>query len=512
MESEPSGASPSTDSNEASSGLYSPSSSHTHRHAAAQKQVHELYQRILPLENNGWTLYNDREGVKIYTKEIAGRAMPAVRGEARIVGFSKEQLWAVVGSPEFRKVWDDRFDGAIIHEQLDQHAFLIQSMIKGSFPVAGRDLCIVLDLYSDKENNVLENVAASVEDTSIAVTSKRVRATLDVAGWTFRESRDANGKPVVDVTYIAQIDLNGSIPSSILRAVLPQGPLCVARVRDFLEKRGVPPYLVYDDTDMEGVQLISQVYDVNTFKFEAEGKGTGWVAGRAGSLAKKSWKLTVHGKVDKLYKYEDDGFRAYLTGNTKMILEPLKSGPNVVVLNGKPYELLVDPKGPRQQLRTPSVEVKAEEQDKAVAELVQEEFQEIVKGPAVAITLPDAPAVRASPAPLQLPNVPGLRALTPDPMKSPSVRSLSPMLMDPIHRFAPAIEAAHMKLKSLNSKQHWTSMGETKGIVSYKRQVDGRVLPMIRAEGKIEGFYPEEILAFIKSNECRKICTIVFGI
>jgi hypothetical protein len=79
----------------------------------------------------------------------------------------------------------------------------------------------------------------SVEDADIPEIYGNVRATLYVSGW--KASPVPEG---VAITYITQIDIAGSIPSSFLASIQQQIPLCAGKVVEYIETHGYCPYLL----------------------------------------------------------------------------------------------------------------------------------------------------------------------------------------------------------------------------------------------------------------------------
>ncbi|CAO3585296.1 unnamed protein product [Absidia cylindrospora] len=77
---------------------------------------------------------------------------------------------------------------------------------------------------------------ASVEDDSVGAVSGCVRGNLICSGWKL-EKVEAG----VQITYVTQVDLAGSIPSSFLRNVQLQVPLCAGKVAEYISSYGPPP-------------------------------------------------------------------------------------------------------------------------------------------------------------------------------------------------------------------------------------------------------------------------------
>ncbi|KAI8048982.1 hypothetical protein BDF22DRAFT_602464, partial [Syncephalis plumigaleata] len=186
-----------------------------------------------------WQLQLEQRGVSIYKHQLPNKPMPAVRGDIVIKGWTIEEVMSVIRSLECRKYWDERFDGGQVIEWLDARTVLAHTAVKGVFPVSGRDFSAISEVRNDPESQTLQAIAVSVEDPSVPVQPKRVRAQLDIASWILKT--DADEPTTVHVTYITQFDPCGSLPSSLVKAVQTQTPMCVAKIADFLTKYAPPP-------------------------------------------------------------------------------------------------------------------------------------------------------------------------------------------------------------------------------------------------------------------------------
>ncbi|CEP16869.1 hypothetical protein [Parasitella parasitica] len=106
--------------------------------------------------------------------------------------------------------------------------------IKTPWPVSPRDMAATsLREISDNECYV---VMTSVEDESIPVVSRCVRATLMISGWKITKTDTG-----IHVTYITQVDLAGSIPTAFLKNVQQQVPLCAGSVVRYVKEFGFAP-------------------------------------------------------------------------------------------------------------------------------------------------------------------------------------------------------------------------------------------------------------------------------
>jgi hypothetical protein len=315
----------------------------THRHADAIMAARDLTNQLLPLDV--WQLQLEQRGVSLYTHQLPNKSMPAVRGDIVIKGWTIEEVMSVVRSLECRKHWDERFDGGQVIEWLDTRTALAHSAVKGTFPVSGRDFCVVTEVRSDTESQTLQAIAVSVEDPGVPVQPKRVRAQLDLSAWVLKA--DPEEPTTVHMTYITQFDPCGSIPSSLVKAVQTQTPMCVAKVADYLTKYAPPPSISRTTLgrDNEKYDVTKSIWSA-TFTLDAttharQIRGVEVLLGRC-TWSKSGYTITSQPTNAEIHRVED-GFRLVMREpgrvNIQVEKQSDKEATGAVLLNGKPLLL-----------------------------------------------------------------------------------------------------------------------------------------------------------------------------
>jgi len=95
----------------------------------------------------------------------------------------------------------------------------------------------------DPQTSALYNVSTSVLDNTIPEDPSRVRAILELSGWSLRPIFDGRGNTIsVNITYVIQLDIRGSLPNSVLKSVSASMMTVVPRLNDFINDIGHPPY------------------------------------------------------------------------------------------------------------------------------------------------------------------------------------------------------------------------------------------------------------------------------
>lgn len=99
----------------------------------------------------------------------------------------------------------------------------------------------------------------SVQDPQVPVISGTVRANVLVCGWKFHWTNDTIG-----LVYVNQVDLAGSLPTSFMKKLFLQIPLCAAKIRDFVTKYGFVPALRWVE---ESVVFNGEAYEHDSRKY-----------------------------------------------------------------------------------------------------------------------------------------------------------------------------------------------------------------------------------------------------
>lgn len=207
----------------------------TNPHAETSKNALALL-KSLSSSLDGWHFTQEKDGVKLYSKTVDSSPVAIVRGDTSIVGheFTPQQIASVATLPGARKIWDEKFDSSDIKQMYSRLESLFWAKVKTPWPISPRDMCSTsLREISEDECYVVMN---SVEDASIPPVSGCVRANLIISGWKVLKTETG-----INVTYITQIDLAGSIPTAFLKNVQQQVPLCAGSVVKYAQNYGYPP-------------------------------------------------------------------------------------------------------------------------------------------------------------------------------------------------------------------------------------------------------------------------------
>ncbi|KAG0345931.1 hypothetical protein BG005_001028, partial [Podila minutissima] len=273
---------PSLNSDRSSSngGGYTPVVVVPHRHSETARKALAMFKVLASSPEDRWRAVSNDGGFKSYSRVISGAGLPMLRGEGVITGgWTVEQINAVIESAGCRNIWDERFENLSVAETFNQNEYLFHVTLRGVSSLTGRDLAGVTIVDRDIQTSALYNVSTSVLDPTIPEDPGRIRALLELSGWSLRPTFDGQGNTVaVNVTFVIQIDIRGTLPNSVVKSMTASMTTAVSRLNQFLNKTGYPPYASH----ISGTRLLD-TFDPKTGFYELCYKAApGWTEIRVG--------------------------------------------------------------------------------------------------------------------------------------------------------------------------------------------------------------------------------------
>ncbi|KAG0040355.1 hypothetical protein BGZ82_003361 [Podila clonocystis] len=270
---------PSIESNRSTTG-FAPTLVLPHRHSETARKALAMFKVLASSSEDRWRAISSENGFKAYSRVISGAGLPMLRGEGTITGgWTVEQINAVIESSGCRQIWDDRFDNLSIAETFNHNEYLFHITLKGVGSLTGRDLAGVTIIDRDPQSSALYNVSTSVLDPTIPEDPGRIRAMLELSGWSLRPTFDGQGNTVsVNVTFVIQIDIRGTLPSSVVKSMTSSMTMAVSRLNQFINKVGYPPFASH----ISGTRLLD-TFEPQTGFYELCFKASpGWTEVRVG--------------------------------------------------------------------------------------------------------------------------------------------------------------------------------------------------------------------------------------
>ncbi|KAF9980488.1 hypothetical protein BGZ75_008396 [Mortierella antarctica] len=270
---------PSVDSSRSST-LLTPMLVLPHRHSETARKALAMFKVLASSPEDRWRAVSSDGVFKSYSRVISGAGLPMLRGEGVITGgWTVEQINAVIESSGCREIWDERFENMSIAETFNSNEYLFHVTLRGIGSLTGRDLAGVTIIDRDPQTSALYNVSTSVLDSTIPEDPGRIRALLELSGWSLRPTFDGQGNTIaVNVTFVIQVDIRGMLPNSVVKSMTASMMTAVPRLNQFMNKTGYPPYAA----SISGTRLLD-TFDPTTGSYELCFKAApGWTEVRIG--------------------------------------------------------------------------------------------------------------------------------------------------------------------------------------------------------------------------------------
>lgn len=210
-----------------------------------------------------WRPVADSRGVAVHQLNSIDKTLVVFRAEAVYVGVGIWDLFATIGNPGARIVWEKSHEDATLLDDVNELSDLWHFKSRAAWPVAARDSVMLRTTY--KSPSSVHIFGFSVDDSSLfpqipsSIDPNIIRTQIDLQGWSI-ESLSPN---TTHVTLMEQSDPRGwSNKSSVPQVMMAT----LAGIGDFAIKHGAPPAA----TRLGGARALASRYDVEreTFRFE----------------------------------------------------------------------------------------------------------------------------------------------------------------------------------------------------------------------------------------------------
>jgi hypothetical protein len=140
---------------------------------------------------------------------------------------------ALISSNEIKLIYDKLFKGAKLIEETKTGFKIHHLMFKGKFPAKQRDFCLASGWNYNPVDKSFSMINSSIVDSRVPKNGDYERATVNFAIYHMKP----NGKSGCIATYMANIDLQGSLPGFIKNwASKKQALLMEGIQKDYLSK------------------------------------------------------------------------------------------------------------------------------------------------------------------------------------------------------------------------------------------------------------------------------------
>ena len=199
----------------------------------AMEKANKLLSAAEATEREGWAVVGTKQNVHIMKLVPQGGKSPmnCVKGTGPI-NVPPTFILRFLKDSTYITQLDDMLKEARKIHVISGAVQLVQMLYKGVWPTSPRDFA-VLSISGQLDPGTWISAGVSIEDTRIPQEKGHVRGHLEAGGYVIRA---VPGKPdVSEVTYVAQVDLKGSIPSMVVNKIADSQPQCVNRLRNIVE-------------------------------------------------------------------------------------------------------------------------------------------------------------------------------------------------------------------------------------------------------------------------------------
>ena len=198
----------------------------THRYAEQCLDSHTRVKNMV-YSKEGWEPFHEAENVTILRKVDPSSPLQQVKGMGRIEA-PPRAIAEIVRDIGRKHEYDGMLDSAHVVETLDEHTMLNYSAFKRKWPTTARDF-LTLQYEQEYPDGTIILAFFSVDDDACPVKKSHVRASVEIGAWILSP---VEGNPMAcDAIYAAQVDLGGSLPTSLVNSATSKAPMCIDGVR-----------------------------------------------------------------------------------------------------------------------------------------------------------------------------------------------------------------------------------------------------------------------------------------
>jgi hypothetical protein len=179
-----------------------------------------------------WECFDEQKDVKLYRKKCSD-AVPPTKGVG-IIDASPLHVLLCLTDLSNKNGWDEMFEKGHIVQELDDVSQVTYQLFYGIWPVAQRDF-ISANTFRILDDGTVIAAARSIDFPGGPSQKGAVRGKIRLGGMVAKPLPD--GKSLV--SYIASVDLGGSIPSSMIKMLSTKQPLVVHGLRTAINKMGL---------------------------------------------------------------------------------------------------------------------------------------------------------------------------------------------------------------------------------------------------------------------------------
>jgi hypothetical protein len=173
----------------------------------------------IPITAQPWELVKEQDGIKIYTRNEAGKSLKSYKGTAMIKA-PAARVFAMIEDVHHTEWWDPKISEIKVLAYEKNKSARYYLVFDSPWPVDNRDLCVDVTVKSDPAKN--SYTVKSVPLTGVIPEKEgKVRIKNYAQTWTITSAGPNESNVVVE----GFVDPGGSIPSWITNMLVTEGPI-----------------------------------------------------------------------------------------------------------------------------------------------------------------------------------------------------------------------------------------------------------------------------------------------
>jgi len=197
--------------------------------AKAIEEGMKVFDEVFPIEK--WTLENESDGIKTFSRFDAGTGLKMTRGEGEIAR-PLDQIKDVLMNPSEVLKWEGSLIANDIVEKTDEYT-IIQSLDQKRAFVTQRETVIIIKSFQREDGSTVV-IERSLEHPKYPERKEYVRAFVHLWACIMKPKKDDPTK--TETSFIIFLDPKGWVPKALFNAVVNGQALNVQKLKTYLEK------------------------------------------------------------------------------------------------------------------------------------------------------------------------------------------------------------------------------------------------------------------------------------
>jgi hypothetical protein len=173
---------------------------------------------VTAFSQNEWVLKMDKEGIKVYTKELDNSPFKAIKTVC-IIDASLTRLTAVLLDIDNSADWVYSTKKCTLLKRLSAAELIYYSEIAVPWPVSNRDFIVRLKVVQDEKTRVV-TIGGENKPAYLPENKNIVRIQQSISKWLIVPL--PNGQ--VKIEYTLQVDPGGTVPAWLINLFATRGP------------------------------------------------------------------------------------------------------------------------------------------------------------------------------------------------------------------------------------------------------------------------------------------------